>query len=343
MVLAASAAPASIDMRIPTLLFLTLLLASACSLAMPLDMQLPQVQHFLDSLQDSGVSPDDAKRWLSSVDIKPQILKVMDQPATSRPWHEFAPNFLNPKRIAQGVEFWKQQQKTLLAAEQSYGVPPEIVVGILGAETSFGRLTGNWRAIDALSTLAFYYPRRSDYFTDELRHLLLLAHEENLSPLEIKSSFAGALGWPQFMPSNYRLYSVDFDGDGHRNVWSDPADVIGSVAHYLQQKGNWQPGQPIAVRADISHADAETLASLLNDRFNLHYTVAELKTMGVVAQTAAPDDARAILFKLDNIDGPEYWLGFANFYAITRYNKSVNYAMVVWQLGQDIAAAAAKP
>lgn len=318
------------------LLFATLLVCR-CAAAFPLDTSQPAVQAFADRLEKEGFSREESLAWLAQIDVKPAILNVMDRPSTSRAWFEFAPNFINAKRIGQGTRFWQEQSALLQRAEVTFGVPPAIIVGILGVETHYGRETGRWRALDALGTLAFHYPRRADYFQDELLALFQLTREEGMRPNEPLSSYAGALGWPQFMPSNMRTLAVDFDADGHRNVWSDEADVIGSVAHYLREKG-WQPGQPVAVRAQVD-ADAATIDRILADRFNLNHTVAELDGLGIRAQTPLPDpEARVLLFRLETRNGPEYWLGLQNFYTITRYNKSVNYAMVVWQLGEAVKA-----
>ncbi len=318
-----------------TRLLLLLSLSWACSVqAFPLDINQTAVQNFADRLEKEGFNRAEALAYLAQVDVKPSILNALDKPSTSRPWSEFAPNFINPKRIGQGVQFWQAQSATLTRAEQRFGVPPAIIVGILGAETSYGRNTGTWRAMDALATLAFHYPRRAAYFEDELLALFLLSREEQLQPTQPKSSYAGALGWPQFMPSNVRSLAIDFDNDGHRDLWNDGADVIGSVAHYLAEKG-WAAGEPIAVPANVN-CDPEVLDKLLADKFNLNHTVAELKAFGIQPQSELKDNSKALLFKLETKKGPEYWIGLQNFYVITRYNKSVNYAMVVWQLGETI-------
>lgn len=317
---------------------LALALSVTCQ-AFPLDISQPAVQAFADRGQKEGLNRDELLGWLSQVDVKPAIINAMDRPATSRPWFEFAPNFINPKRIGQGVSFWRQHEAVLNRAETTFGVPAAVIVGIIGAESSYGRHTGKWRALDALGTLSFHYPRRADYFQDELLALFQLAREEGMQPDAPLSSFAGALGWPQFMPSNVRTLAVDFDGDGHRNLWGNAADVIGSVAHYLQEKGGWQAGAPIVLPATVS-ADAETIERLLAARFTMQYTLAELEAMGIKAGGEVADrNAKAILIRLQTREGEQYWLGLQNFYAITRYNKSVNYSMAVWQLGEAVKAA----
>lgn len=317
------------------LLVVFALVTSVCANAFPLDTSQPAVQTFADRLAKEGFPRSEMLGWLGQIDVKPGILGAMDRPSTSRTWAQFAPNFINPKRIGQGVAFWKTQAAVLDRAQCTYGVPASIIVGILGAETSYGRDTGRWRAIDALGTLAFHYPRRADYFQDELLALLQLSRDEGLLPTQALSSYAGALGWPQFMPSNVRALAVDFDGDGHRNLWTGGADAIGSVAHYLKEKG-WQEGAPVALRATVT-AQREALDKLLANRFQLQYTLMELKSMGVEPSTPVEDDSvKALLFRLETANGPEYWLGLQNFYTITRYNKSVNYAMAVWKLGESV-------
>lgn len=318
-----------------TRLLAFLSLSCACFVqAFPLDTSQASVQTFADRLEKEGFNRAESLNYLAQVDVKTTILAALDKPSTSRPWSQFAPNFINEKRIGQGVIFWKKQAPTLAKAEKRFGVPASIVIGILGAETSYGRDTGRWRALDALSTLAFYYPRRAEYFQDELLAFFLLSRDEKLDPTQPLSSYAGALGWPQFMPSNVRLLAIDFDGDGHRDLWNDGADVIGSVAHYLADKG-WAEGEPIAVKASVN-CDPETLDKLLADKFNLNHTVAELKALGIQPETELNDNSKALIFRLETTNGPEYWIGLQNFYVITRYNKSVNYAMVVWQLGEII-------
>ncbi|WP_312854336.1 lytic murein transglycosylase [Paludibacterium denitrificans] len=171
---------------------------------------------------------------------------MLDRPSTSRPWYQFRGNFYNERLIRNGVAFWQAHHETLQRAEATYGVAPEMVVAILGIETNYGRNTGSFRLADALTTIAFDYPRRAEYFRGELTEFLKLAKEEGINPLQLKGSYAGAMGWPQFMPSSYRKWAVDFDGDGHRDIWNNPADAIGSVAHYFQLHG-WRHGDDVLV------------------------------------------------------------------------------------------------
>ncbi|WP_022654655.1 lytic murein transglycosylase B [Aquaspirillum serpens] len=296
----------------------------------------PEVQAFVEQTsRERGVPREVIEATLRAVDSKPSILKIMDRPSTSRPWYQFRPNFLNTALIDGGVAFWAKHAKTLQAVEQQYGVPAEIIVAILGVETRYGRLSGNFRVVDALSTLAFDYPRRASYFKSELAEFFHLTLEENADPLSFVGSYAGAMGMPQFMPSSFRKWAVDFDGDGHRNIWVSPADAIASVANYLQKHG-WQKGADIVLPVDAS--EVKERDSLVADKFNLHYSIAELKQRGVKTLGGEGNDrAKAVLFPLETAAGvTEYWMGLQNFYTITRYNKSTLYAMAVHQLAEEI-------
>ncbi len=264
---------------------------------------------------------------------QPSIIAAMSRPAEAKPWYAYRTIFINPKRIQGGVEFWRAHAATLAKAEQVYGVPPEIVVAIIGVETQYGGNMGKYRVLEALATLAFDYPRRATYFRKELENYLLLTRAEGIDPLALRGSYAGAMGFGQFMPSSYRSYAVDFDGDGHRDLWQNPRDAIGSVAHYFNKSG-WRPGQPVATPATINGA---AYSHLVNRE--LHppkSSVASLRARGVLPQTPVSDAQSALLLEFQGRDGLEYWLGFNNFYAITRYNRSQLYALAVYQLSQEI-------
>lgn len=269
---------------------------------------------------------------LSKATIQEDILKAMSRPAEAKPWYEYRTIFLTDARIEGGARFWREQEALLRRAEQEYGVAPEIIVAILGVETRYGGNVGKHRVLDALATLTFAYPPRASYFRKELEAFLLLARDERLDPTEARGSYAGAMGLAQFMPSSYRTYAVDFDGDGRRNLTQSPADAIGSIANYLKRHG-WQRGGPITVPARISGRPVDDLVaagmepSLSQDR---------LAAQGVVPDVSLPAGALASLVKLEGRWGPEYWLGLKNFYAITRYNHSNLYAMAVYQLSREI-------
>ncbi len=268
--------------------------------------------------------------------LKPSagVRKAIAAPSTARPWHEFRPMFVDKSRVDNGVKFWNANAQLLARAEEQFGVPAAIVVSIIGIETRYGRVTGSFRILDALHTLAFAGDNRPDFFRSELEQYLLLAREQRWNPVDIKGSYAGAMGWPQFMPSSYRRYTVDFDADGRVDLWSSMADVIGSVASYLAQFG-WKTGQPFAVPVQVD-GDPEQLPGI---GYEPAFNVEQWRMRGVDAPTGTPADLAAGLFRLDFVGGPQYWIGFENFYAVLRYNRSRHYAMAVWQLAEEIAEA----
>ena len=215
------------------------------------------------------------------------------------------------------------------------GVPVEMIVGIIGVETYFGRITGKDRVLDALVTLAFDYPRRAKFFRSELEHFLVLAREEGLDPTEPLGSYAGAMGRPQFMPSSFRAYAVDATGDGKRDIWNNWADVAGSVANYFVEHG-WQPGEEVAARATLGPA-WDGPAPEPKNILSAGETVASLSSKGVMFATDLPLDSDGELLAFAGESGPEFWVGFHNFFVITRYNRSTMYALAAWQLGRAIS------
>ncbi|MGE3774687.1 MAG: lytic murein transglycosylase B [Gammaproteobacteria bacterium] len=266
------------------------------------------------------------------------VLAAISKPAEYKPWHAYRPIFLTRQRIDQGVAFWNEQAPILAAAEQKTGVPAEIIVAIIGVETSYGRNTGSYRVLDALATLAFHYPKRAPFFRSELENFLLLTREESVDPLAPTGSYAGAMGLPQFMPSSFRHYAVDFDADGHRDIWRNPRDAIGSVGNYLAEHG-WRAGEPIVVPAAQSDANAREVG----DTIDLKYTIAQYAMRGVrpLDQIGGQyAEVPAVLLGYESsATATEYWLGLRNFYAITRYNRSPKYALAVFQLADAIARA----
>jgi membrane-bound lytic murein transglycosylase B len=295
----------------------------------------PDVQRYIDEQVASGrFNRPELEAVFANVELKPNILATMDRPSTSRPWYQFQASHVTPARINAGVAFWRANAGLLNRVENTYGVPASMVVAILGIETNYGQAAGTFRVVDALATLGFDYPRRAQYFRGELTELLQLSKEEHKNPLSFKGSFAGAMGWPQFMPSSFRKWAVDFDGDGQRDIWSDTADAAGSIAHYFQLHG-WRPGDDILVPAEI--VPGPEIDKLIADKFHLHYTVGELKAMGVAPQALVSDDVKAVLVPLEVAPGvTQYWLGLNNFYVITRYNKSTLYAKAAQELAQAI-------
>jgi membrane-bound lytic murein transglycosylase B len=273
----------------------------------------------------------------ASVEIKDDILKKIATPAEAMPWYRYHKIFLTEARIAGGVKFWRENQATLSAVAQQTGVPAEIIVAIIGVETSYGAKTGHYRVIDALSTLAFAYPPRSPFFKGELEHFLLLCREEHKNPLEPTGSYAGAMGMPQFMPSSFRNYALDFDHDKRRDIWQNPGDVIASVAHYFV-KHQWQPGQAVAIPVTATGEDYKTA---LSAGLKPDLRLAELESSHLKIASPLPLNTKVKLlsFELQPLaqkPNTELWAGLDNFYVITRYNHSPLYALAVYQLSLSI-------
>jgi membrane-bound lytic murein transglycosylase B len=245
-------------------------------------------------------------------------------------WTRYRAKFLDDRHMNAGVQFWNRHATALRRAEETYGVPPEAILGIMGVETIYGANVGNHRVIDALSTLAFDYPRRADYFESELESLLIMARQEGMDPSKPQGSFAGAMGLGQFMPSSFLKYAVDFDGDGRVDLW-DPEDAVGSIAHYFAEFG-WQSGQPVVSHANVAGNDADSLKS----GFDTRYTLDELESHGIRPTGRRSVSGPVSLLKLSAQGGEEYRIGYPNFYVITRYNHSTYYAMAVYELGQAI-------
>jgi len=292
---------------------------------------------FIDGMvAEHGFAKGDLVELFAHVERKQAILDAIARPAEkTKAWHEYREIFVTEDRIAQGLEFWRQHRATLERAEAQFGVPPDVIVAIIVVETRYGRNTGSYRVADALTTLAFDYPPRSPFFRKELAQFLLLAREEGVDPLSLTGSYAGAMGYGQFIPSSFRSYSIDFDGDGKRDIWKNPVDAIGSVANYFNRHG-WRSDGAVVVRAEPVDARADTIA---NGELALDQTVGKIRGLGV-SMPAYPDEEPALLLKLDGDGGPEYWVGLHNFYVITRYNRSAMYALAVHQLGESIALAA---
>lgn len=289
---------------------------------------------FSEEMRAQDFDPAELSILLARAQRLDSVLAAISRPAEYKPWHAYRPIFLTPARIEDGRRFWARHEAILQTAAERSGVPPEIIVSIIGVETGYGSNAGSYRVLDALGTLAFHYPPRAPFFRSELGQFLLLAREEEVDPLSLKGSYAGAMGIPQFMPSSFRAYAVDFDGDGKRNIWSSPADAIGSVANYLQVHG-WQAGQPVAFRA----LESTTNAAEVSQTVDLKQSLAAFAARGVRPDGAAAPEAMAVLLSYEGVAAPEYWLGLQNFYTITRYNRSPKYALAVFQLAEEIRAA----
>lgn len=301
--------------------------------------QHPQAPAFIDEMVGKhGFARAEVEAILKDATYQQSVIDKISRPAEKvAPWHAYRKNFLGQERIQQGAEFWRQHEATLARVERELGVDPAVVVAIIGVETRFGRNMGSYRVLDAIATLAFDYPKRP-YFRQQLVEYLLLCRDKGLAVSGQKGSYAGAMGYGQFMPGSYRNFAIDFDGDKHVDILANVTDAIGSVANYLKAHG-WTKGAPVAVRASVRPPLPAGLVGELKPVASL----ADLRRQGVLpapekTRPALTDTARAALLKFDGESGDEYWLGFDNFYAITRYNISQMYALAVVQLSEAIAA-----
>ena len=262
-----------------------------------------------------------------------RVVRIMNrQPEGTMTWERYRGIMVNESRISAGKEFIKSHKQDLKKAEKIYGVPAEIIASIIGIETRYGRVKGNIRVIDSLSTLAFDYPRRSKFFKVQLEEFLLLSREENFNLEEIEGSIAGAMGYGQFMPDSYRDYAVDFDNDGVRDILNNPVDAIGSVANFLNKKGKWKPNVPVAMKAKAINEVKEITSS-----FKPYMTEIELEKFGLKATKIIPSNLKFVPISLDLEDGYEYWLGFDNYQSISRYNRSKLYVMAVFEFSNSLS------
>jgi membrane-bound lytic murein transglycosylase B len=295
-------------------------------------------QFIADMVDRHGFVERELRRLFGRARYQPAIVQAMTPPpeAPVKSWQGYRAMFVSRDRIDAGARFRSRHAATLARAAQEYGVPEEIIVAILGVETVYGRNMGSYRIIDALATLAFDFPRRSEFFRSELESFLLYARESGIDVLTAQGSYAGAFGIPQFMPGTYRRYAVDYDGDGQRDLNASPADAIGSVANFLKAHG-WEPGQPVAARAQVS---GDAYRKLVDAGIKPVYSVADLAAYGVAAAEPLPADAGCALVELETPgQAVEYWVGLQNFYALTRYNRSSFYAIAVLELAREIARA----
>jgi membrane-bound lytic murein transglycosylase B len=299
----------------------------------------PEIAEFIEELAvNHHFDRRQLRRWFSQARFQSGVLNAIEHPGTARPWHEYRASHVNEARIRGGLDYWQRHAKTLARASVEYGVPEEIIVATLGVETYYGKLTGNHNAFDTLVTLAFAYPPRAGLFRSELEQFLLLTRELRIDPLRCQGSYAGALGVPQFLPSSFRRYAVDFDNDGKRDLWNH-SDAIGSIANYYKTFG-WQPGEPVAVAVEQqAEPPGDEFRLLLERGISPHTTVAAIKNAGVIPAQLVSDDAPASVFAAETETGTRYWIGFNNFYVITRYNRSVNYALAVHELAQELRRA----
>ncbi|WP_455211723.1 lytic murein transglycosylase B [Kaarinaea lacus] len=291
------------------------------------------VREFIEDMNKKhGLKEDELVKAFSQVDINQKIIDAITRPAEAKPWYEYRPIFMTDKRINGGVEFWKEHDAALSRAYKEFGVAPEIIVAIIGVESLYGRYRGRYSVLESLSTLAFNYPKRSRFFKSELEQFLLLAREENIDPVEIKGSYAGAMGKPQFISSSFRRYAVDFDNDGKRDLWENSVDVIGSVANYFA-KHNWRKDLPVASKASVK---GKSYKAFVKKGIRPHTKVGVMLKKGIKIDDEFPSDEKAALIELELENGFEHWVGLDNFYVITRYNHSQLYAMAVYQLSKAI-------
>ena len=293
-----------------------------------------EVMKFIDDFSVKNNYPKDSLNNLfKNVTTQTSVLEAIARPAEKeKNWQEYRKIFITDKRVKEGLAFWSENAQILAAAEREYGVPPEIIVAIMGVETFYGRYKGKYLVLDSLVTLGFDYPPRQKFFRSELAEFLLLAKEESLDPIAIKGSYAGAMGKSQFISSSYRNYAVDFDENGTRDLWGSNEDVIGSVANYFKCHG-WKAGEVIAVPAKVQ---GKRYITLLDKGIKPVASVSELPQYDVTAEHTADTKQAVALLEFNKNNSDEYWLGFNNFYVITRYNHSHMYAMAVYQLSQLI-------
>ncbi len=316
-----------------TLLLLAFVLCAGAKPACALDVKRADVKEFIAHMAGTtSFKKRQLRKLLKAAQSQPAIIEAMDRPAEkAKPWFEYRPVFLTERRIREGTDFWLAHRQALDQASVRSGVPPEYLAAILGVETYYGRLTGSYRVIDALCTLAFDYPARGKFFRDELEQFLLLTRDLRVDPLSVKGSYAGAMGAPQFMPSNYRRYAVDADADGHIDLWTNWSDVCASVGNYLKEHG-WNAGEPVLSEASV---ETDKAPELDGRKLALSETVGSLRSKGVSFDSSLSTDAPALLIAADDSDGVHWRVGYNNFYVITRYNHSALYAMAV----NDLAAA----
>ena len=297
----------------------------------------PEVLKYVDELVDAhGFDRYWLRGVLATASKNDDVLARISRPAEKAlKWHQYRRIFLTDERIEGGADFWREHAAVVERAANEFGVRAEIIVAIIGVETYYGRHKGTFPVMDALATLAFDYPRRAKFFTGQLTEFLLLVREEAQDPFAFKGSYAGAMGYGQFIPSSYRSFAVDFDGDGKRDIWRNIPDAVGSVANYFARHG-WRNDDAVAVRVELEDPALDALA---NKGLDLEHTVGELRRRGMTGATGLPANAKAALYRMDTKDGVEYWLALHDFHVITRYNRSAMYALAVLQLSDAIGRA----
>lgn len=310
-------------------------------------LQRDSAKTMIQELVKQGLNEDRIRTVLGSAQCQPKILESIARPAEkTHTWATYQKIFLQESRVQAGVAFAREHAATLTRAEQTYGVPREIILAIIGVETRYGQHMGNYRVVDALATLGFDYPPRASFFRKQLKALFELEQDAHIDAQTITGSYAGAMGYGQFIPTSYQAYAVDFDNDGVTDLVNNPVDAIGSVANYFSEHG-WQPGLPVAARARVQ---GQGYAPLAKKGYQPSFTLAQARNSGVTAISCSgtitseycfdlPDDSEVALLDLNGTEGMEFWLATENFYVITRYNHSRLYAMAVLQLSRQLAEA----
>ena len=320
------------------IILVSLTLAACSSLVKENDRDPRAVNGFINKMVVTHhFNQDDLYQLLAAIEIKSDIIKKISKPAESLPWYKYRQIFISDARIEGGVKFWQENASALASVQQQTGVPAQIIVAIIGVETMYGQKMGSYRVFDALGTLAFAYPPRSQFFTSELESFLLLCRDEHINPIEPLGSYAGAMGAPQFMPSSYRAYAVDYDGDGHRDIWHNSGDEIASVANYFKKHG-WQAGQEIAMPV---LAKEEKYKKVLSEGLKPDLRIDELDLVNLKTLRSLPLNTKVKLLSFEmevseQGNREELWVCLENFYVITRYNHSPLYAMAVYQLSLAI-------
>ncbi|OOZ34897.1 lytic murein transglycosylase B [Solemya velum gill symbiont] len=320
-----------------TIVFLisALLALSACASSQEKTISVTQKEFAQQMAEWHGFDAAAISAWLNKAQHRDSIIEAMTRPAEGKPWHLYRKIFITNRRIKGGVSFFNTHRDLLQRAYDEHGVDPYVITAIIGVESSYGANTGSYPVIDALKTLSFGYPRRADFFRKQLEEFFLMAREENLDPMQPKGSYAGAMGMPQFIPSSFRSYAIDFDADGKRNLWDNHADIIGSVANYFAVHG-WQKNQPVARLLPTKPEGLEP-GSRRGQKPNI--SPEQLKNAGITLTNGGESVGITSIIKLQQEKAAEYWLGFNNFYVITRYNHSNLYAMAVYQLSEEIRKA----
>ena len=325
---------------VTTLLIAAFSISATASTSMLDDASVaPLKTEFMQTQKALGFTEKEVQQFLDTAKYDQGVIDAMTKPWEAKPWHQYYPIFLTDKRLEAGIAFWEKHKATVSRAAKEFDVDPEIIIAIIGIETFYGGYMGNYPVVDALYTLGFYYPPRATFFRKELSNLQTLIKDEQLDINNLKGSYAGAMGFGQFIPSSYRHYAVDFDHDGRRDLLNNPVDAIGSVANYFHQHG-WQPGAPVVLPLSVDNKLPSQLNVWAGEK--LTYTVSDILSPSVALAEAIDIDVSqpALLVELEQEKNTEYWMGLKNFYVITRYNRSPLYAMAVYQFSQELKNAA---